>query len=232
MGPLNWLNPSAGDVPLPSDPREVDAALRASQLSWRRCPYYAWRYGDRGRAFSNSDSAWLVTLTTSTQAQVTEQVLWLAGLLSNRGAPRWLLEMHLDVLYRKLVGLVPEKAAHYEKLLKAAKELQRSRTKRISEGDFDALSSAFANSLGCESNRLVVQVGGLIVAAVADEKAGVKYAVPRLEAWLTDPARFDEIGDMHATLLRRHRTWLEQMRQLHRRWAKAVLEAIGMARHI
>ena len=56
--PLNPLNPSAGDVPLPEDQREIDAALRAGPITHRIFPYFDWRYGDRGRKFTESDSAW------------------------------------------------------------------------------------------------------------------------------------------------------------------------------
>jgi hypothetical protein len=33
-------------------------------------------------------------------------------------------------------------------------------------------------------------MGSLLVSAVADEAAGVGQAVPQLESWATDPARF------------------------------------------
>jgi hypothetical protein len=172
-----------------------------------------------------------VTLTNSTQDHVTEQVLWLGDLLSNRGMPRLLLEMHLAVLYRRLIRVAPDKLAAFEKLSEAAGELRRSRTRVISERELEALSKEFTVRLDCESNRLARHTGVLIAAAVADEKAGVKYAVPRLEDWLTDPIRFEEIDSL-PPYLQRYRAALTEIGTLRCRWEGAVRETVQIARDI
>src|SRR4051812_28593243 len=57
------LNPEAGHHAVTTDPRELRAALRAGEQTQRRFGYYEQRYGERGRAFTRSDSAWIVTVT-------------------------------------------------------------------------------------------------------------------------------------------------------------------------
>lgn len=226
MAPQNPLNPSAGDVPVPADPREVEAALRAGRVSWRLVPYYRWRYGERGKAFTRSDSAWLVTLTQHAQSHVQEQLDWLGAVLSNRGMPQWLLEIHLEILFRELARAVPENQSSYEKLLSAAFVLSEARQQRISERDFERLSEKFTEDVGAPGHRWIRGTGRLLVAAVADERAGMTHSVAQLESWLVDPARFDEA--------RRHvfppslsdvvdRITLE-------RWTGAVRETIALAR--
>lgn len=192
MPPLNRLNPSAGDVPMPDDPREIDAALRAGRITWRLVPYYRWRYGERGEAFTRSDSAWLVTLCRHPQSHVHEQLAWLGAVLSNRGMPQWLLEIHLEVLFRQLNRTVPENATAYEKLLTASFVLSEARQRRISEESVERLSKQFARDVGAPGHRWMLGTGRLLVAAVADEKAGMTHAVTSLESWLVDPKRFDE----------------------------------------
>ena len=124
---LNPLNPAAGDVPIPEDPREVEAALRAGPITHRIFPYICWRYGDRGRKFTQSDSAWLAWLVRHEQSRMKEQVLWLRSVLSNRGMPSWILEIHLLNLHEQLVRSLPEKRSHYEKLVAASNHLRQQR---------------------------------------------------------------------------------------------------------
>jgi hypothetical protein len=88
------LNPEAGSHPIPSDPRELQAAVRAGERCWQRFPYFSQRYGHRGEKFTSSDSAWLVTLVEYDQARVHQQVAWLGQVLAARGMPRLLLETH------------------------------------------------------------------------------------------------------------------------------------------
>ena len=190
LSPVAALNPGAGRHPIPSDLREVRAALRAGERSWQRFPYYAWRYGERGRAFTRSDSAWTVTLAHHPQEVVDQQVRWLGALLSARGMPQWLLQLHLETLYEELVGILPERQATYERLLHAAAMLHELRRQHISDEAFAALAEGFARRVGPEWGSRLPEAGGLLVAAVADERAGIARAVPSVEAWMTDPARF------------------------------------------
>lgn len=101
------LNPGAGRHVVAEDPRELRAALRAGVRSWERFPYYERRYGRRGRRFTRSDSAWLVTLASLPQSEVDRQIRWLGQVLAARGMPRWMLELHLEVLHEELVLSVP-----------------------------------------------------------------------------------------------------------------------------
>lgn len=228
MSPKNPLNPLTGDVPLPDEPREIEAALRAGRVTWRLFPYYRWRYGDRGAAFTRSDSAWLVTLCRQPQRQVEEQVEWLSCILSNRGMPSWLLEIHLEVLYRELARTLPEKDAAYQRLLTASFVLGDARRQRISEEHFERLSSTFAAEVGSPANRWMLGTGRLLIAAVADEKGGMRHAVGRLESWLTDPVRFDEARRYYfAAGLREV---LETITP--RRWAETVRATLDSARHV
>ena len=196
------LNPEAGSHAIPDDPREVRAALRAGVRSWEACPYYEWRYGRRGRRFTRSDSAWLVTLAALPQAAVDRQVAWLGQLLAARGMPRWLLERHLEALHDELAAAVPARRADYARLLAAAQHLRRQRTAVLGEETQRALAAAFDAAVGAEWARRLPDGGGLLVAAVSDERAGVAHAVASLADWLTDPARFPEhwVTAAHRTL--------------------------------
>ena len=183
------VNPSAGHHLVTGDPRELAAAERAGQRSWSAWTYYGRRYGERGRLFTRSDSAWIATLPGWPASLVEGQIRWLGGLLAARGMPRLLLEDHLRILHAELVAAVPERAVEYGSLLQAADRLRSERQAVMSEGVFGALETGFRDLLeGTAGDDL--RAGALIAAAVADERAGVPRAVASLMAWLADPARF------------------------------------------
>ena len=184
------LNPGAGLHSVAEDPRELRAALRAGVRSWERFPYYERRYGRRGRRFTRSDSAWLVTLAALPQAEVDRQIRWLGQVLAARGMPRWLLELHLEVLHQELTLALPEASEDYLPLLSAAQHLRDQRTAVFEENAWDDLAASFDAAVGAQLARELPGSGGLLVAAVADEALGVRNAVSSLEGWLTDPARF------------------------------------------
>ncbi len=186
-----------------NDPREIRAALRAGVRSWERFPYYEWRYGRRGRRFTRSDSAWLVTLARLSQPVVDRQIEWLGQVLAARGMPRWLLEQHLDVLHEELVSAVPEDRDGYWPLLAAAQHLRQQRTTVFNEQVWDDLEGAFDAAVGEEWARRLPGSGGLLVAAVADEVVGVQNAVASLEGWMTEPSRFPAswAAAVHQTLV-------------------------------
>src|SRR3954452_4196864 len=102
------LNPSAGHHVVTADPRELAACERAGDRSWSTWTYYAHRYGERGRQFTRSDSAWIATLGGQTAAMVEQQIRWLGTVLAARGMPRLLLEDHLRILHEELLASVPE----------------------------------------------------------------------------------------------------------------------------
>lgn len=184
------LNPEAGTHGITTDPREIRAALRAGVRSWERFPYYEWRYGLRGRRFTRSDSAWLVTLAALPQDMVDRKIAWLGQVLAARGMPRWLLELHLEVLHEELNHAVPEHRDGYLRLLAAAHHLRQQRTAVVGEEAWQALETAFDAAVGAKWARQLPGCGGLLVAAVCDEAAGVHNAVASLAEWMTDPTRF------------------------------------------
>jgi hypothetical protein len=231
MCPLNWLNPSAGEVPIPGDAREVEAALKAGRISWHIFPYLAWRYGARGELFTRSDSAWLVTLTAAPLDRIRQQIGWLGSVLSNRGMPRWLLERHLDVLFRQLVRAVPANKEGYEKLAVIAGELARERQVCIPDEPFESLADGVAAQVGFASSPLLRGAGKLLVASVADEKAGIKNAVARLVGWLTEAARFEPQA-ISQYALRYPEPWLGQAARLRQQWEYALATTIERARKL
>jgi len=49
---------------------------------------------------------------------------------------------------------------------------------------------SFDRQVGSEWQRQLPRTGGLLAAAVADERAGITQAVPSIEGWMTEPSRF------------------------------------------
>lgn len=184
-------NPEAGNHPLPDDPREIEAALRAGQYSWDVCPYYAFRYAERGRLFTRSDSGYLVIMTHEDSFHVQEQITWLARVLSSRGMPTWLLEQHLYRLYGELCSFVPQQQPRYEKLRQAADDLQQRRLARINSNRWQRLGNHFHQLVAGDSwFEKLRDPGGLLIAAVVDEANDFTEALPSLLSWLADPQRF------------------------------------------
>jgi hypothetical protein len=196
------LNPQAGSHAITSDPRELRAALRAGERTWQRFPYYEARYGERGRRFTASDSAWIATLPGRPQAAVNRQVLWLGTLLASRGMPRWLLEVHLRHLREELAVAVPERRAAYDALGRAADLLRDLRRRYLRDEAFESLNADFEAQVGPAWRARLPETGRLLAAAVVDEHDGIEAAVSSLEPWLTDSERFppDWVEAVRATL--------------------------------
>ena len=188
--PVAALNPEAGIHRVPTDPRELRAALRAGQRSWRRFPYYEQRYGERGRSFTRSDSAWIVTLCEHPVTVAEKHLRWLGTLLAARGMPHWLLETHLDALYEELVAEVPDRRAAYETLRHVAAAFAEQRRRHVDDATAATLSADFDRRVGPSLSARLPATGALLAAAVADERAGVERAVPSLLEWIADPVRF------------------------------------------
>lgn len=188
--PAHVLNPAAGSHPVSSDPREVAAALRAGERALEEFPYYRARYAERGRLFALSDGAWLVTLCEGEWPYLREQVLWLGRVLSSRGIPRWLLERHLAVLHEELTRHLPEHSGRYDGLLRAAGHLRELRLAILPDAEHHRLARDFADRVGPEWEARLPGMGGILVAAVVDESAGIADAVPAVAGWCADPERF------------------------------------------
>jgi len=184
------INFEAGTHAVPDDPGELAAALRAGERSWARFPYYAARYGERGRRFTRSDSAWLATIVGHDVPVVEQRVLWLGGVLASRGMPQWLLELHLEVLHDELCAEAPARRDRYATLLAGARVLRALRERHLGPEVLAAHTNAFAARVGPEWDARLPETGGLIAAAVADEAAGIARAVTSLVPWLSEPSRF------------------------------------------
>jgi hypothetical protein len=187
---VNELNPAAGAHAVPGDLREVEAALLAGEACWREIAYYGARYGERGRRFTGSDAAWLVTLARDDLAAAMKQIDWLARLLAARGMPRWLLERHLQQLERTLGERLPQRASRYATLGAAAAALRAERLAAIPDDRAEALIARFTQGLETERGITPREAATLVVAAAADEACGVTHAARGLTRWLADPDRF------------------------------------------
>lgn len=190
--PVAALNREAGDHGVTTDPHELRSALRAGQRTHRRFRYYEQRYGERGRAFTRSDSAWIVTLTESSPGVAEDQLRWLGALLAARGMPRWLLEVHLETLHSELVAAIPGRRRSYDALLQVAAKFREERLRHLDEAASAELAETFARSVGSASEQRLPEAGALLVAAVADEQSGLHRAVDSLLEWLADPTRFPD----------------------------------------
>ncbi len=184
------LNPAAGQHAIPTDLRELHAALRAGLRSWDTFPYYGWRYGQRGRQFTRSDSAWLVTLSDQPAASRDRQIDWLARVLAARGMPSWLLACHLEALHEELATAIPERAGRYAALGESALRLHTARRRHLSDARLALLAADFEARIPPEWREQLPGCGGILATAVADERDGIPKALSSVAAWMTDPARF------------------------------------------
>jgi hypothetical protein len=184
------INPEAGSHPVPSDPREMHATLRAADICWQRFPYLAERYGERGLRFTRSDSAWLATLAGLGMPRVSEQVFWLRGVLATRGVPSLMLQSHLEILCGELDAAIPEEGAAHARLRRAAADLCEARRAHVSDERAAALSYAFDGEAGAGWVSRLPGTAHLLVSAVADEADGSVGAIGSLDCWLTDARRF------------------------------------------
>lgn len=191
--PVVALNSDAGSHAITTDPRELRAALRAGERTWRRFPYYEHRYGERGRRFTSSDSAWIVTLTELPLAVAETRLRWLGRVLAARGMPRWLLETHLGTLYSELVAEGPEKHEAYAILRQIADRFSDERHRHLDEATFTRLAAEFDRRAGPPWAARLPEMGALLAAAVVDERAGIERAVTSVLEWVGDPQRFPDV---------------------------------------
>jgi hypothetical protein len=175
---VNPLNPEAGDAPAPTDPRELAIARRAAALVWRAVPYFAFRYGERGRAFGLSDGAWLVTLAALPSCARIAQVEWLASLLSPRGMPSWLLEVQLRAIAR--VG-ARSRWSGAEALADGARHLEARRRSVLSEESFQLAGHRFCEIAG--RSRLANGTGKMVASAEVDVALGFSPSSASFREW-------------------------------------------------
>jgi len=184
------LNPEAGQHPVPTDPREIAAALRAATRCWDCFPYFQHRYGERGRRYANSDGAWLVTLCAFNQNRIDQQIRWLVRVLATRGMPSIMLQTKLEFLVEELLAVVPEKKAEYERLAVAAYALQAARHRHINKERLESIARDFELAVGPNWSEKFKGSGTLLACSVADALAGIDGAISSLGNWMTDASRF------------------------------------------
>lgn len=175
---MNPLNPEAGDAPAPTDPRELAIARRAAAVIWRAVPYFALRYGERGRAFGLSDGAWLVTLAALTRDARLAHIEWLACLLSPRGMPSWLIEIQLRATER--IG-ARSGWSGAEALSDAARHLEARRHSVLSEESFQLAGHRFCEIAG--RSRLGDGMGKMVASAEIDVALGFSRSSVPFRGW-------------------------------------------------
>jgi hypothetical protein len=190
-GTARDINPDAGTYAVSAHPDERMAAEAATRQSWREFPYYARRYGERGWKFSLSDSGWITTLSDVSDRDAIAQVDWFGGLLASRGMPTFLLERHLSHLHAQLVERRPDAATDYGVLLRCVAALAAARESVFPAERFDALAREFEVRVARMPDR-VPNMGAVLVAAIADDAAGVPVVARSVGAWASDPLRFGQ----------------------------------------
>jgi hypothetical protein len=185
---IPW-NPDAGMHAVTTNAHELAAGMAAGERSLRDFPYYDRRYGERGRRFCGSDTAWLITLCNRTRVEAVRQTSWLGGVLSSRGMPQYRLERHLAVLHEELTRAMPRDRKRFDILQHCRRYLVAQRDSKIDSTDFHRLAREFEAAAAKVRGRLN-GMGEVIVSAVADEALGIQRAVPSLESWLCDPNEF------------------------------------------
>jgi hypothetical protein len=186
------INPAAGSHPISSDPREIEAARRASERSRTESPYMWERFGERGQRFCHSDGGWLALICRSEWWYVEREVLWLGGILASRGMPRWIFARHMEVLHEELVRASPDGAAGYDHLHAAAEMLLGRQERYLSGASVEELAADFRADADPEWVTRIPEMGHVLAAAVADEADGIRNAVSSVTSWAADPLRFPE----------------------------------------
>ena len=189
---VTTLNPEAGKHNIPEDTSEIQAALRAGKISWEENPYYAWRYGLRGKQYTRSDSAWIITLCDLDDDVVIDQIKWLGRILASRGMPQWLLASHLEHLVSELVKVHPEKKYNYEKLIKAKEDIHQAFEQFLPDEARLDLILDFEKQVGIEWSHRLKNMGTILLSAICDEQAGIDRALSSIIPWVTDNKRFPQ----------------------------------------
>ncbi len=179
-----------GNHPLPDDPLEIQAALLANERCLGRFPYFAERYGERGKRFGASDSGYLITQCRLGRAALFDQMDWLARVLAARGMPRLLMEAHLGLLYDALVALKPGNEADYRELKAAGEWLRERRLAWVDEAAQEAICARFLESADPGLVARLPEAPRLVLSAHADQADGVENVVESLLNWLADAQRF------------------------------------------
>lgn len=186
------FNPESGTHPVPQNKQDLVAVLRASDKCLSEYPYFVYRYGKRGRRYTDADGAWLVTLADLKSETLHSQIDWLGGVLSNRGMPRVLMARHLEILVTELLFISAGDDPRIKALASAAENI-RNDLERHFPGHirkFRALN--LEKELGRSNDFSCFEALDLISSAVVDETDGVNKSIESLVSWLADANRFSQ----------------------------------------
>lgn len=199
------LNPEAGDHPVPRDAVILEAALRAARRCWDEFPYFAIRYGSRGRRFADSDAAWLASLSDLSARVIADQVLWFGRVLSCRGMPTLLLERQLELLADELAG--KGKAGAEEVLFQAAADLRKAREQWMPPDCWARTRKRLAELPVLSRAADLPDLPSIFSAALADQRAGIPECLHSLMNWLrkTGRAADEELDGIRAVLAAAYR---------------------------
>ena len=177
----NPVNPEAGDVPFPTDVREIELAEYSARIIWRACPYFQLRYAERGRRFGASDVGYLIVIASSPESVFFDQIDWLARVLAGRGMPSCLLELQLRILAK---GGAQRNWPGTEKALAGADRLLAERRRWLSDAQEKKIIAMCEESSVFESRNWNIGLGMLLACAVADNDAGITSSTEPLFGWL------------------------------------------------
>jgi hypothetical protein len=143
--------------------------------------------------------------------------------------PSWILELHLRVLYQQLVRTIPENERKYVSLKNSAGRLRQVSDASIPKNRAKQLVEDFSAVIGPTANSLIDNAAQLLVAALADEKSGVKNAVKSLETWLIDVPTLREVEGLRARMSAAESRWFDSD-EFEKRWRGAIGATIDKAR--
>lgn len=184
------LNPEAGNHPVPQDKRDIQAVLRATERCLAEYPYFVYRYGQRGRRFSDADGAWLTTLPQLGGDNLRAQIKWLGGVLASRGMPRILLARHMQILAEELIVARPNQVERSGLLEEAAAEIIQDVETRFPPDLIRKFIGQVETACGLSGKYAQAEAITLLTSAVADEAKGIEGVVDSLTDWLFDSARY------------------------------------------
>ena len=186
------LNPMAGNHPVPQDEKELKVSIDVAYKCLKDFPYLMMRYGTSGRHFTLSDSAWLTYLTEFSQEIINTQVNWLLNVLTTRGVPSILLEIHLDYLFQELTREKPEKREDYNKLNITRDLIQNQRVAILNDETVKTIQQEFKEKITSQEGDKLPEAIPLLASAMCDEFRGIEGALSSLKSWLYDAKIFSQ----------------------------------------
>lgn len=133
------------------------------------------------------------------------------------------------MLYQQLVRTIPENERKYVSLLNSAGRLRQISDASIPRNRAKQLEQDFSAVLGQSRNSLIDNAAQLLVAALADEKSGVKNAVKSLIVWLVDVPTLREVAGLRACMSPAESRWFDSG-EFEQRWRGAIGSTIETAR--